>query len=165
VRKFKIFFLAAIVIGVFSMIGCTKKTTTTVYTQDSVYSSSWITLAMTFSGTDSDYEQTISAPAVTSSILSTGVVLGYGAYVNNNNDTVEEAALEFDMYQTFSVGSIFLQAGFDNSGLFYRYVVVPGNVLAATKLTPAELKSMNYTEVTKLLSTTAKQAVASTLTN
>jgi hypothetical protein len=166
VRKFKIFFLATVVIGFFSMVGCTKKDTTTVYTRDSVYSSSWITLGMSFNGTDSDYEQTISAPAVTSSILSTGVVLGYGAYVNSANDTVEEAALEFDMYQTFSVGSILLQAGFDNSGLFYRYVVVPGSVLAATKVTPKELKSMSYTEVTKLLgTTTAKQAAPSTLTN
>jgi hypothetical protein len=165
VRKFKIFFLSAIVIGVFSMIGCTKKTTTTVYTQDSVYSSNWVALAMDSNATNQDWEQTISAPAVTASILSTGVVLGYGAYVVSQGDTVEEASLEFDMYQTFSVGSIFLQAGFDNSGLLYRYVVVPGNVLAGTKLTPAELKAMNYTEVTKLLSTTAKQASPSALTN
>jgi hypothetical protein len=165
VRKFKIFFLTATIAGIISMIGCTKKTTTTTYTQDSVYSSNWITLAMTFNGTDSDYEQTITAPAVTSSILNTGVVLGYGAYISSSNDTVEEAALEFDMYQTFQVGSIFLQSGYDNTGLFYRYVVVPGNVLAATKLTPIELKSMSYTEVTKLLGTTAKQAAASTLTN
>ena len=164
-RKFKIFFLTAIVIGFFSMIGCTKNNTSTVYTKDSVYSSSWVTLAMSYNTTDSAYEQTITAPAVTSSILNTGVVLGYGAYVNNNNDTVEEAALEFDMYQTFQVGAIFLQSGFDNTGLFYRYVVVPGSVLAATKVTPKELKAMSYTEVTKLLGTTAKQAAAPALTN
>jgi len=165
VRKFKIFFLAAIVIGTFSMIGCTKKTTTTVYTQDSVYTSNWITLAMDSSSTTNGaWEQTVTAPAVTSSILDNGVVLGYGAYINGT-DTVVEQALEFDMYQTFSVGSIFLQAGEDNSGLFYRYVIVPGSVLAGTKMTPQELKAMNYTEVTKLLSTTAKQAAASTLTN
>jgi hypothetical protein len=166
VRKFKIFFLTATVAGIISMIGCTKNNTTTVYTKDSVFTSNWTTLAMdSSSATNGAWEQTISAPAVTASILDNGVVLGYGAYVSSGTDTVVEQAIEFDLYQTFSVGSIFLQAGFDNSGLFYRYVIVPGSVLAGTKMTPQELKSMTYTEVTKLLSTTAKQAAAPTLTN
>lgn len=165
-RKFKIFFLTATVAGIISMIGCTKNNTTTVYTKDSVFTSNWTTLAMdSSSATNGAWEQTISAPAVTASILDNGVVLGYGAYVSSGTDTVVEQAIEFDLYQTFSVGSIFLQAGFDNSGLFYRYVIVPGSVLAGTKMTPQELKSMTYTEVTKLLSTTAKQAAAPTLTN
>jgi hypothetical protein len=166
VRKFKIFFLTATVAGIISMIGCTKNNTTTVYTKDSVFTSNWTTLAMDSSAsTNGAWEQTISAPAVTASILDNGVVLGYGAYVSSGTDTVVEQAFEFDMYQTYSVGSIFLQSGFDNTGLFYRYVVVPGSVLAGTKMTPQELKSMSYTEVTKLLSTTAKQAAAPTITN
>ncbi|HEV3325458.1 MAG TPA: hypothetical protein VG052_07620 [Puia sp.] len=163
-RTVKIFFLAVIVIGLFSMIGCTKNNTTTVYTKDSVFTSNWITLAMDSNSTNQDWEQTISAPAITASILDHGVVLGYGAYVINNTDTLVEQALEFNMFQTFSVGSILLQTGQDLSGLLiYRYVIVPGSILAGTKLTPQQLKSMNYTEVTKLLSTAGKTGSASTL--
>ena len=165
-RKFKIFFLTATVAGIISMIGCTKNNTTTVYTKDSVFSSNWTTLVMDSSSTsDGAWEQTISAPAVTASILDNGVVLGYGAYVSTGTDTVVEQAFEFGLYQTLSPGSIFLQSVFNNNGLFYRYVIVPGSVLAGTKMTPQELKSMSYTEVTKLLGTTAKQAAAPTLTN
>ena len=159
-RKVKIFFLAATVIGFFSLIGCSKSNNNNASHSDSVYTSSWITLSMSLNTTDSDYEQTISAPAVTSAILNTGVVLGYGAYLNNNNDTVVESAIEFDMYQTFSVGQILLQAGFDNTDLWYRYVVIPGQVLTTKGLTPLEAKSLSYAEVTKLISPPAKQAAS-----
>ena len=159
-RKVKIFFLAATVIGFFSLIGCSKSNNNTPPADDSVYTSSWITLAMNYNSADSDYEQTISAPAVTSAILNTGVVLGYGAYLNNNNDTVVESAIEFDMYQTFSVGSIFLQAGFNNTDLWYRYVIIPGQVLTTKGLTPMQARTLNYAEVTKLISTPAKQAAS-----
>lgn len=84
--------------------------------------------------------------------------MGYGAYVSTQGDTVEEAALEFDIYQTFSVGSILLQSNYDNSGLFYRYVIIPGNVLATTGMTRQQVKNMTYTEVTKVLSNAAKQS-------
>lgn len=157
-RKVKIFFLTAAVIGFFSLIGCSKSNNNSSPSTDSVYTSSWTTLAMSFNSTDSDYEQNISAPAITSAILDDGVVLGYGAYLNNNNDTVVEQALEFDMYQTFSVGNIFLQAGFDNSGLWYRYVIIPGSVLTTNNLTPLEAKSLSYAEVTKLLSPAARKS-------
>lgn len=113
---------------------------------------------MTFNSTDSDYEQTIAAPAITSAILQNGVILGYGAYLDQNNDTVEESAIEFDMYQTFSVGNILLQAGFDNSNLWYRYVTIPGHVLATKGLTPLEVRSMSYAQVTKLLAPDAKKS-------
>jgi len=104
---------------------------------------------MTLNPTDSNYEQTISAPAITSAILNDGVVLGYGAYLNQSNDTVVEQALEFDMFQTFSVGNILLQSGFDNSGLWYRYVIIPGHVLTTRGITPVEARSMNYAEIMK----------------
>lgn len=113
---------------------------------------------MALNPTDSNYEETLPAPAITSSILQNGVILGYGAYLNQNNDTVEEAAIEFDMYQTFKVDSILLQAGFNNSGLWYRYVTIPGHVLATKGLTPAEVRSMSYAEITRMFSPAAKKS-------
>ena len=91
---------------------------------------------MAFNPADSFYEQQISAPAITSAILQDGVVLGYGAYLDNNNDTLVANALEF-MLESFTVGNILLQ-GADNSGLWYRYVTIPGHVLTTKGLTPMQ---------------------------
>ncbi|HXD79517.1 MAG TPA: hypothetical protein VN616_16990 [Puia sp.] len=149
-RNVKISLLAAAAIGFFSLIGCSKSNNNNkTSNSDSVFTSSWTTLNMTLNPTDSNYEQTISAPAITSAILNDGVVLGYGAYLNQSNDTVVEQALEFDMFQTFSVGNILLQSGFDNSGLWYRYVIIPGHVLTTRGITPVEARSMNYAEIMK----------------
>lgn len=157
VRKVTTFLLAASAIAFFSLFGCSKSNNSTP-TRDSVFTSPWITLAMTPNYTDSDYEQNISAPAVTSAILDYGVVLGYGAYLNASNDTVVSSALEYDMFQTFSVGNILLQAGSNNSGLWYRYVVIPGSVLTTKGITPLQAKSLSYAEVTKLFSPAVRQS-------
>jgi hypothetical protein len=165
VRKIKIFFLAAIVIfvGAMTMTSCTKNNTTKV-TTDSVYSSNWITLAMTYNTTDTAYEQTFTNSGVTQNVVNEGIVLGYLGYVASAGDTVAEIASDYQLYTVFSVNTILLQSFVgDYSGALYRYVVVPGGVLTTTKLTPKELKSMSYTEVTKLLNSTAKQASSSAL--
>ena len=162
-RKVTIFFLTATAIGIFSLTSCTKNNTTTVKTPDSVYSSNWVTLSMLPNLVDSDFEQNISAPAITSAILDHGVILGYGAFLNASQDTVVENALEFDMFQTVSVGNILLQSGFNNTGLWYRYVIVPGNVLTTKGLTPLQAKSLSYAEVTKLIASTAGKAKSPTI--
>lgn len=167
VRKVKIVLLAATVIGFFSLIGCSKSNNNNndpASTSDSVYSSSWTTLSMTYNATDSDYEQTITAPAITSAILNDGVILGYGAYISpTTQDTVEEAAIEFDLYQTFSVGKILLQSGFDDTNLWYRYVIIPGNALTTKGLTPLQAKSLTYAEVTKLFGAATKRSATPTV--
>ncbi|HET6254426.1 MAG TPA: hypothetical protein VFE32_10145 [Puia sp.] len=163
-RKVQIFFLAATVIGFFSLIGCTKNNNTVTKTPDSVYTSKWITLSMLPNYVDSDYEQKIVAPAITSAILNDGVIMGFGAYIDpTTQDTVEEAAIEFNMYQTFKVDTVLLQAGYDNSGLWYRYVVIPGSVLTTKGLTPAQAKSLNYAEVMKLVGSAAKKSESPTV--
>lgn len=163
-RKVSIFFLTATVIGFFSLTSCTKNNTTTVNHPDSVYTSSWVTLAFTPNYTDSLYEQKISAPAITSAILQDGVVLGYGAYIDpTSQDTVESAVLEFGIYQTFSIGNILLQSVYDNSGLWYRYVIVPGHVLTTKGLTPQQARSLTYAEATKMFGSPAKQVKAPTI--
>ncbi len=163
-RKVKIFFLASAVIGFFSLIGCTKNNNTTVNHPDSVYTSSWVTLAFTPNYTDSLYEQTLTASAITSDIIQNGVVLGYGSYIDpTSQDTVISAALEFGIYQTFSVGKIFLQSVYDNSGLWYRYVIVPGHILTSKGLTPVQARALSYAEATKVFGSPAKQASAPTI--
>ncbi|HTR30172.1 MAG TPA: hypothetical protein VMH27_12935 [Puia sp.] len=162
-RKVTIFFLTATAIGFFSLTSCTKNNTTTINHPDSVYTSAWVTLSMQLNNVDSDYEENISAPAITSAILDKGVILGYGAYLNASNDTVVENALEFDMFQTVSVGNILLQAGFDNSGLWYRYVIVPGSVLTTKGLTPLQAKSLSYAEATKLFGSAANKVGSPTI--
>ena len=162
-RKVSIFFLTATIIGLFSLISCSKSSNKTVTTPDSVFTSPWITLALDSSAADQDWEETIAAPAVTSAILDDGVVLGYGAYLDANNDTVVSAAIEFDIFQTFYVGNVFLQAGADDSGLWYRYVTIPGHVLTTKGLTPIQAKSLSYAEITKLFPPAVKSAGAPTV--
>ena len=162
-RKVKIFFLACAAVGFFSLIGCTKNNTTTVNHPDSVYTSNWVTLTFTPNYTDSLYEDSIMTSNITSAILQNGVVLGYGAYLDpNTQDTVESAALEFGIYQTFSVGKILLQSVYDNSGLWYRYVIIPGHVLTTKGLTPQQARSLSYAEATKLASA-AKESTSATI--
>jgi hypothetical protein len=173
VRTVKFLFLAAIVIGLFSMIGCTKNNNSTTVVKDSVYYSPWTTIAMspTDAG-DTIFTGTISASHITASIVSSGAVLTYLGEPGNpaTGDTAAESTVDFGLYTTMVTGSIQLLsfgAGSDfstsNSGFVFRYVVIPGTVLATTKLTPQQLKAMNYTEVTKLLNTAGKTGSASPL--
>lgn len=166
VRNVKISLLAAIAIGFFSLTGCSKSNKNNnppASGSDSVFTSPWITLSTPLNPVDSNFEQKIVAPKITASILNTGVVLGYGAFLNQNNDTVVEQAIEFDMFQTFLVDTVFLQSGFDNSGLWYRYVIIPGHVLTTKGLTPMEVRSMSYAEVSRMLTPSAKKSEAPTV--
>lgn len=157
-RKLKISLLTAIVIGFISMTGGCKKTTENI-TQgtDSVYSSGWLEITTSYVSTDSAYEATITNSAITQSVVSDGVVLSYLGYVSSSNDTVGELASEDGVYTLFTVGTLqvispYGDLTYANSGYFYRYVIVPGSVLATNNLTKQEAKSLSYTEITKLAS-------------
>jgi hypothetical protein len=137
VRKVTIFFLTATIIGLFSLISCSKSNNNTVTTPDSVFTSPWITLVMdSNSNTNQDWEEALTAPAITSAILDDGVVLGYG---------------------------VILDAVANDNGLWYRYVTVPGHVLATKGLTPVQAKSLSYAEITKLFPPAAKNASSPTI--
>jgi hypothetical protein len=158
VRKLKIFFLAVTVIGFAALSGGCKKTyTTVVQSKDSVFSSGWQEITTTYVSSDSAYEATITNSAITQSIVSDGVVLAYLGYVSSANDTVGELAGEDGVYTLFTVGSLqvispYGDLTYSNSGFFFRYVIVPGSVLATNNLTKQEAKSLSYTEITKLAS-------------
>jgi hypothetical protein len=178
VRTLKISLLAAIVIGFASLTsGCKKTYTTNVTSADSVYSSGWLTIddaIVTDSYGDTAYQQAFSNSAITQAIVSDGVVLSYLGYeasgTGTTTDTVAEAALEFDVYTTYAVGSVTIDSypyddggygDLNGQGLFYRYVIVPGSVLATTKLTRQQAKSMSYTEITKALAAAKTSSPAS----
>jgi hypothetical protein len=166
VRKLKILFLAAIVIGLFSVIGCSKSNNNSSSSSaDSIFYSPWIELNMTFQGVDpqsgdSAFEELVPATKVTAAIISKGVVLTYVIQEINNGDTViSNADNIFDPF--LSVGTIdllFEGSSAINNGVFFRYVIIPGNVLTTQGITPKQLKSMSYKEVTRLLSDPAKRA-------
>jgi len=172
VRTVKISLLAAFVIGLFSLIGCSKSSNSTTVVKDSVYYSPWMTIAMlpTDAG-DTAYGETVSASNITAAIVSGGAVLTYLGEPGypSTGDTAAESAIDYGLYSIIVTGGIQLSSfGYgndfstNNSGFLFRYVVIPGTVLATTKLTPQQLKSMNYTEVTKLLGTVTKQATPTT---
>jgi hypothetical protein len=181
VRKLKIFFLAVTVIGFAALSGGCKKTyTTVVQSADSVSSSGWLTLStqptIIDSYGDTGYVQTFNNSAITSAVINDGVILSYLGYTTTGTgtttDTVAEAALEYDVYTTYQVGSVTIESpaadngglgDLTNSGLFYRYVIVPGSVLATTNLTKQQAKSMSYTQITAALAK-AKQTSNASIT-
>jgi hypothetical protein len=175
VRNLKISLLTAVIIGFVSLIGCTKKTTTTIITPDSVYSSGWLSFSMTLQtdqNNDSAYVTTFSNSKITPAVVNSGVVLSYLGFASTSGtttDTVGEQALEYDVLTNFQVGSIdiesfpFDQGGFGDistsiSGLYYRYVIVPGSVLAASGLNKQQWKSLNFAEATKLIQSATRSA-------
>jgi hypothetical protein len=122
---------------------------------------------------DTIYTGTVSASHITASIVHSGAVLTYLGIPGDPaaGDTAAESAIDYGLYTTLVTGSIQLTSlGYLNDfttstgpyGFVFRYVVIPGTVLATTKLTPQQLKSMNYAEVTKLLGTVTKNATPTT---
>jgi hypothetical protein len=169
VRKVKILFLAAFVIGAVSMFSCSKSNNSTS-TKDSVYYSPWQTVSMepTDAG-DTAYTGTISASKITASILNSGAVLTYlgDAGFPGTGDTAAESAVDFGLYSTLVPGSIEIQSfGYlnDFSGTLFRYVVIPGTVLETTGLTRQQLKSMSFTEVTNTLHSASTKTSSPSLT-
>lgn len=131
-----------------------------------------ITMSATDAG-DTAFTGTVSASNITAAIVSGGAVLtylgepGYPAA----GDTAAESAVDFGLYSTLVPGSIELESfGYENdfstvnSGFLIRYIVIPGNVLATTGLTRQQLKSMNFTEVTKALHPASSQSPSPALT-
>jgi hypothetical protein len=165
VRKLKILLPAFILIGfvaVMPVVSC-KKTYTTVV-QDSVYHSGWMTINMKATNAgDTAYIQDITVKALTASVLRSGAVLSYVGSPSNG-DTAVYPASDVALYQVFDVNLIELQSfGYkndystSNSGLYYRYVIVPANVLTTTLkgYSQDQLKKMSFTEVQSLLGPSA----------
>jgi hypothetical protein len=176
VRKLKIFFLAVTVVGFISLTGGCKKTyTTVVESKDTVSSSHWLAINDSIyldQYGDTSYQETFAAPAVTQAIVSDGIVLGYLGAPSGSADTAAALAAEYGVYTTFEVGSVTIDSNPPDeggegdwstsiTGFYYRYVIVPGSVLAANNLSKQQAKSMSYTAITKLLSSAKTSSPAS----
>jgi hypothetical protein len=145
------------------VVSC-KKTYTTVQ-KDSVYYSGWMQINMkpTDAG-DTAYYQDITAKALTATVLRTGAVLSYlGAPYQG--DTAVYPSSDLGLYQVLDVQLIELQTfGYQNdystsnSGLLYRYVIIPANVLATSlkEFSKDQLSKMSFTDIQKVLNPAAQ---------
>lgn len=157
--------LAVATIVIIGLLGCSKGQTGPAGPigpagPDSVLYSSWITLNSPYNTTDSLYEDTLKAPAITSGIIDSGVIVSYIQYPDQNKliHTVSVASLGGVIFEDYTVGKINLASpSVDLTNLLYRYVVIPGSKKvngAAVKIkgyTPTELKAMSYDQLQKVL--------------
>jgi hypothetical protein len=159
VRKLKIVLPVVVFIGLLSTVGCSKSSNNNTSSKDSVFYSPWTQLALTYSTTDSAYEENIPAAVLTQKVLSTSVILGYIGIITGTADTATENASEF-FDQGFDLGQIEIFSGVDystsNSGFLYRFVVIPGNTLTSTALrnyTRQQLEKMSFKDVQNAMNT------------
>jgi hypothetical protein len=169
VRKMKIALLAAMTVSLVAMVSCSKSSNSSggssSSSKDSVLYSNWIPLKLVLQtpASDSDYEQKITASALTTAVLGKGLVLVYanetgsgGQYVNYISD--------FGIYPTFGPQAIYLDAygtyGYQISQNTVvdsvRYIIIPGTVSTTSvsgnlqTYTPSQLKTLDYSTVTQI---------------
>jgi len=156
----------------FAMVSCSKNSGTTGPAgpagpagPDSVIYSQWAAVSTPFFGLDANndsvFEQVITAPAITQTILDQGLVLSYIQLADGTVSDVSDFSSFLDVY--YAVGTITMDSyGIDLSqaGWNVRYVIISGSILAGNSFkqySKAQLKAMTYSTVTKLLTTaTAK---------
>jgi hypothetical protein len=164
-KNLKLFSILAAFVA-FMVIGCSKGNTGPAGPAGNanVLHSAWITLSTTFNATDSDYEESLTASAITSAIIDSGVVLSYlgipGGAPNGTDTAVfsisEASTLISPISQELYVGGIYIYALSDYTGYLYRYVIIPGSVLttgAFKQYTKAQIKTMSYSTIQKLIGT------------
>jgi hypothetical protein len=171
VSKLKIVLLAAMAVSFVAMVSCSKSNNngnggSTSGSKDSVLYSNWIPLHLVLTGAaaDSDYEQKITASALTSSVLSKGLVLVYANEAGSGGQYVNYVS-DFGIYPTFGPQAIYLDAygtyGYQislNSVVdSVRYVIIPGNVSTTSvsgglqTYTPSQLKQLDYSSLSQIL--------------
>lgn len=156
-------------VSLIAVVSCSKSNNNSSSgsgSKDSVLYSSWIPLHLVLTGTASDsvYEQKISASAITSTVLSKGLVLVYANEAGSGGQYVNPIS-DFGIYPTFGPQAIFLDAygtyGYQISLNTVvdsvRYVIIPGSVSTTSAsgnlqtYTPTQLKTLDYGTVTKIL--------------
>lgn len=139
-------------------------------TDSTVQYSSWISLTATAyidGSNNTDYVDTLSVPALTNAVLDQDVVLGYIQFFDGAGDTTIAIAGTV-LQENFGVGYIELSSlapaatatsGINFTGYNYRYVIIPGDIQVTsttgslvTTYTKAQLKNMDYSTLTRLLS-------------
>lgn len=166
----KIVLLATMALSIVAMVSCSKSNNTggssSSGSKDSVLYSSWIPLHLVLTGNvaDSDYEQKIAASALTSSVLSKGLVLVYANEAGSGGQYVNYVS-DFGIYPTFGPQAIYLDAygtyGYQISQNTVvdsvRYIIIPGTVSTTSAsgglqtYTPSQLKTLDYSTVSQIL--------------
>jgi hypothetical protein len=162
-KKLNLLFLVsslALFAGIVTTTSCSKSSSTPA-AKDSVLYSNWITLKMISQGVDNDpasptygyetFAEEVPAPAINKAIMNKGLILTYVQGVISGDTTVINA--EGLLSEFFYAGRIELSSvGIDYSGLKYRYVVIPGNILTNkyNGVPVQQLKSMTYANSLKL---------------
>ncbi len=164
-KNFRSLTVVAIIL-IIGMISCSKGDTGPAGPAgpagpDSVAYSTWAALNLTYVAADTMFEQTISAPGITSGILDSGVILSYIQFTDQNNAVHIQsiASLSNVLFEDYSVGKINFYSFIDLSGYSYRYTLIPGSLKtgnsAATQkvkgYTIQELKAMPYEQVQQVL--------------
>lgn len=169
VRKLKIAVLAAMTVSFIAMVSCSKSSNSggsSSSSKDSVLYSNWIPLHLvqTPIASDSDWEQKITASALTPSVLAKGMVIVYANETNGAGQYINFVS-DFGIYPTFAPQAIYLDAYYYGGYLLskngvvdsVRYVIIPGSISttgAAGNLqtyTPAQLQQMDYGTLIKAL--------------
>lgn len=129
---------------------------------DSVVYSAWISLNFTYNPVDTAFGDTLAAPSLTKAILDNGVILTYVNFQEQDGTyhIVPVSGLSSIMIEDYSIGQINIVAGNDFTGLPYRYVTIPGTLVARTNsidkkikgYTIQELKAMPFEQVQQVLS-------------
>ena len=166
-RTLKLLLLLALFTGFFMSISCKKGDTGPAGPAgpDSVRYSGWITLQTPYVGQDNNndsvWQQSITASAITSSVLAKSSIMGY--VLVPDFITGDSSIVDANLYVTqfFNVGSIDIVSSFDASGVQYRYVIIPGKIATTDAsgqvktYTAKDLASMNYKAVAGLLNISA----------
>ena len=166
--KLKFVLLAARAISFAALVSCSKNNNNTPASssKDTVLYSNWIPLKLVLTGNtaDSDYEQKITASALTTTVLSKGLVLIYANETGSGGQYVNYVS-DFGIYPTFASQAIYLDAygtyGYNISLNTVvdsvRYVIIPGTVNTTSAsgnlqtYTPSQLKGLDYSTLTKVL--------------
>lgn len=156
--------LAAALVALLSFPSCSKgpKGDTGPAGPDSVFHSPWLTLNMSDSVetglNDTVAVQNVFAPAITQSIIDGGMILTYIGVPDNNGNVVEEENAGENMEVTISVGAIYLRSFIDFSTYDFRYVVIPGTIVAqiesTTGMSQTQIRNMSYSDLNKALGNT-----------
>jgi len=114
---------------------------------------------------DSVYVQDLTVSKLTASVIRSGAVLSYLGSPSSGDTAVANSA-DQGLYPFLDVNTIELQSygylndfSFASSGLLYRYVIIPGNVLATTSLknfSQQQLNRMTFTDVQKAINGAVK---------
>jgi hypothetical protein len=165
--------LAFLAIGSFMMTSCSKGSTGPAGAAgavgpagpDSVQYSGWITLNMhlVVNSGDSTYQQSITAPSLTSSVLNQDAIIGYVYYPDpvTGDSSYINASNFFQEYYTAGYIDLVSFTG-DWSTDIYRYVIVPTKITVTNAsgslqtYTSDQMKKMDYPTLTKILGIPAK---------